>query len=38
MLALGAELVAMGPKGKRTIPVDGFFLKLLTTALTRARC
>ncbi|HVP61198.1 MAG TPA: xanthine dehydrogenase family protein subunit M [Myxococcaceae bacterium] len=34
MLAVGAELVAVGPKGKRTIPVDGFFLKLFTTTLT----
>jgi aerobic carbon-monoxide dehydrogenase medium subunit len=33
MLALGAELVALGPKGLRTIPVDDFFLKLLTTSL-----
>ncbi len=34
MLALGAELVAIGTKGTRTIPVDGFFLKLFTTALS----
>ncbi|HZX41668.1 MAG TPA: xanthine dehydrogenase family protein subunit M [Myxococcaceae bacterium] len=34
MLAVGAELVAVGPKGKRTIPVDGFFVKLFTTTLT----
>jgi len=33
MLALGAELVALGPKGLRTIPVDDFFVKLLTTSL-----
>lgn len=33
MLALGAELVATGPKGTRRLPVDGFFLKLFTTAL-----
>jgi len=33
MLAVGAELVAVGPKGKRTLPVDGFFVKLLDTAL-----
>ncbi|HUM11326.1 MAG TPA: xanthine dehydrogenase family protein subunit M [Myxococcaceae bacterium] len=33
MLAVGAELVAVGPKGKRTIAVDGFFLKLFTTTL-----
>jgi aerobic carbon-monoxide dehydrogenase medium subunit len=34
VLALGAELVATGPKGTRTLPVDGFFLKLFTTALS----
>jgi len=34
VLALGAELVAVGPKGRRTLPVDGFFLKLFTTALS----
>lgn len=34
MLAVGAELVAAGPKGTRTLPVDGFFLKLFTTALS----
>src|SRR5262245_64241118 len=33
MLALGAEVVATGPKGERTIPVDGFFTGLFTTAL-----
>ena len=33
MLALGAELVALGPNGLRTIPVDDFFVKLLTTSL-----
>ena len=33
LLALGAELVAVGPKGRRTIPAEGFFLKLLTSAL-----
>ena len=33
MLAVGAELVAVGPKGTRAIPVDGFFLKLFTTTL-----
>jgi carbon-monoxide dehydrogenase medium subunit len=33
MLALGAELTAVGPKGKRTVPVDGFFVKLFTTRL-----
>ena len=33
MLALEAELVAVGPKGRRALPVDRFFLKLFTTAL-----
>jgi carbon-monoxide dehydrogenase medium subunit len=33
MLALGAELTAVGSKGTRTIAVDDFFLDLLTTSL-----
>ena len=33
MLALGAEVVATGPKGQRTIPVADFFKDLFTTAL-----
>jgi carbon-monoxide dehydrogenase medium subunit len=33
MLALGAEVVATGPKGARTIPVTGFFKGLFTTVL-----
>ncbi|MFZ1060838.1 MAG: xanthine dehydrogenase family protein subunit M [Candidatus Rokuibacteriota bacterium] len=33
VIALGAELVAEGPRGKRTIKVDDFFKGLLTTAL-----
>src|SRR6516164_6065341 len=33
MLALGAEVVAVGPEGERTIPVKDFFLSVLTTAL-----
>src|SRR5713226_336465 len=33
MLALGTEVVATGPKGKRTIPISGFFTGLFTTAL-----
>lgn len=33
VIALGAELVAEGPKGKRTIKVDDFFKGLLTTAI-----
>lgn len=33
MLALEAEVVAVGPKGQRTIPVASFFTGLFTTAL-----
>jgi aerobic carbon-monoxide dehydrogenase medium subunit len=33
MLALGAELHAVGPKGERTITADNFFVDTLTTAL-----
>lgn len=33
MLALGAEVVAVGPKGERRIPVAGFFTGPFTTAL-----
>ena len=33
MLALGAEVVATGPKGERTIPIDEFFTGLFATAL-----
>ena len=33
VLALGAELRAVGPRGKRKIPADEFFVDLLTTAL-----
>jgi carbon-monoxide dehydrogenase medium subunit len=33
LLALGAEIVAAGPKGTRTIPVSEFFVEMLTTAL-----
>jgi carbon-monoxide dehydrogenase medium subunit len=32
-IALSAEMVAEGPKGKRTVKVDDFFKGLLTTAL-----
>src|SRR5438876_26342 len=35
-IALGIELVAEGPKGKRTIKVDDFFKGLLTTALAES--
>lgn len=33
MLALGAQVVATGPKGERVIPIENFFLSLFTTAL-----
>ncbi|MBI1723892.1 MAG: FAD binding domain-containing protein, partial [Gemmatimonadetes bacterium] len=33
MLALGATVVARGPKGERTIPIDQLFTGLFTTAL-----
>ncbi len=33
MLALRATLVARGPKGERTIPIDAFFLDTFTTTL-----
>jgi carbon-monoxide dehydrogenase medium subunit len=33
MLALGAELKAVGPKGARTVKADDFFKDLFTTAL-----
>jgi carbon-monoxide dehydrogenase medium subunit len=33
MLAYNAELVAVGEKGTRTIPIDSFFLDLFTSAL-----
>jgi aerobic carbon-monoxide dehydrogenase medium subunit len=33
MLALGAEIVATGPKGSRTIPIRQFFTAVFTTAL-----
>ena len=33
MLALGAEVVATGPKGERSIPIEKFFTGLFTTAL-----
>jgi aerobic carbon-monoxide dehydrogenase medium subunit len=32
-LALGAELVTLGPKGARTVAADDFFVELMTTAL-----
>jgi carbon-monoxide dehydrogenase medium subunit len=33
ILALGAEIKAIGPKGQRTIKADDFFVDMLTTAL-----
>lgn len=36
MLALGAQVVATGPKGERVIPIDEFFVSIFTTALDRA--
>ena len=36
MLALGAEVVARGPGGERTIPITRFFTGLFTTALAPA--
>ena len=33
MLALGASVVATGPKGERTIPIDEFFTGIFATAL-----
>jgi aerobic carbon-monoxide dehydrogenase medium subunit len=33
MLVLGAQVVAVGPKGERVIPIDRFFQNLFTTAL-----
>jgi len=33
MLALGAKVVATGPKGPREIPIEDFFTSLFTTAL-----
>ena len=33
MLAYRAQIVATGPKGQRTIPIDEFFLGFFTTAL-----
>jgi len=33
MLALRAQVVATGPNGKRTIPIDDFFVSLFETAL-----
>ena len=33
MVALGAQVIATGPKGERVIPIDDFFVSLFATAL-----
>jgi len=33
MIALGAQVVATGPKGERVIPIESFFISLFATAL-----
>jgi carbon-monoxide dehydrogenase medium subunit len=33
MVALGAQVIATGPKGERVIPIEDFFVSLFTTAL-----
>ena len=33
MIALGAEVVANGPKGERVLPIESFFVSLFLTAL-----
>jgi aerobic carbon-monoxide dehydrogenase medium subunit len=33
MMALGAKIVAIGPRGERVIPVESFFITLFTTDL-----
>ena len=33
MLALGAQVVATGPRGERIIPIENFFVSLFSTAL-----
>ena len=33
MIALGAQVLANGPKGERVIPIEDFFVSLFTTAL-----
>lgn len=35
MLAYGAEVVAVGPKGERTIPISEFYIDLYQSALAR---
>jgi aerobic carbon-monoxide dehydrogenase medium subunit len=36
MLALGAQVVATGPRGERTIPIEDFFVSLFSTGLEQA--
>ncbi len=33
MLALGAQVVLVGPRGERTVPIEKFFVGIFTTAL-----
>jgi carbon-monoxide dehydrogenase medium subunit len=33
MLALGAQVVALGPRGERVLPIESFFVTLFTTVL-----
>jgi aerobic carbon-monoxide dehydrogenase medium subunit len=33
MLALGAQVIAVGPRGERTLPIESFFVTLFTTEL-----
>ena len=33
MLSVGAQIVATGPRGERTIPIEEFFVSIFTTAL-----
>ena len=33
MLALGAQVVAVGPQGERVLPIESFFVTLFTTEL-----
>ena len=35
MVALGAQVIATGPKGERVIPIEDFFVSLFATALQR---
>jgi carbon-monoxide dehydrogenase medium subunit len=35
MLAFGAQVVAVGPKGERTIPIDDFFVGLFENSLAK---